>query len=315
MTSFVSTAIGNVMNGPVAWIAVDWGTSNLRAWAMAEEGRVIANAASEAGMARLSRDDFEPTLLSVVDGWLTSGRKTRIVACGMVGARQGWMEAAYASVPCTPVTQTIAPECRDPRLEVHILGGIRQLHPPDVMRGEETQIAGVLLHEPGFEGVICLPGTHTKWVEVAGGIITRFQTFMTGELFGLLSTQSVLRHSMPAGTGWDDEAFVAAVVESAMDTHALAARLFSVRAATLVADLTPAAAKARLSGLLIGAEIASTRSMWSRQRLLIAGNGRQANLYSEALSRLGGASSLIDASESTLAGLIAANVAFAKEAP
>ena len=99
MTSFVSTAIGNVMNGPVAWIAVDWGTSNLRAWAMAEEGRVIANAASEAGMARLSRDDFEPTLLSVVDGWLTSGRKTRIVACGMVGARQGWMEAAYASVP------------------------------------------------------------------------------------------------------------------------------------------------------------------------------------------------------------------------
>jgi 2-dehydro-3-deoxygalactonokinase len=302
----------NAMIGPVAWIAVDWGTSNLRAWAMDDE-QAIANAASEAGMARLSRDDFEPTLLSVVDGWLTSGRKTRIVACGMVGARQGWMEAAYASVPCTPVTQTIAPECRDPRLEVHILGGIRQLHPPDVMRGEETQIAGVLLREPGFEGVICLPGTHTKWVEVAGGIITRFQTFMTGELFELLSTQSVLRHSMPAGTAWDDEAFVAAVVESAMDTHALAARLFSVRAATLVADLMPAAAKARLSGLLIGAELAATRAMWSRQRVLIAGNGRQANLYSEALTRLGAASSLIDASELTLAGLIAANVALAED--
>jgi 2-dehydro-3-deoxygalactonokinase len=93
----------NAMIGPVAWIAVDWGTSNLRAWAMDDEGQAIANAASEAGMARLSRDDFEPTLLSVVDGWLTSGRKTRIVACGMVGARQGWMEAAYASVPCTPL--------------------------------------------------------------------------------------------------------------------------------------------------------------------------------------------------------------------
>jgi 2-dehydro-3-deoxygalactonokinase len=181
------------------------------------------------------------------------------------------------------------------------------------MRGEETQIAGVLLREPGFEGVICLPGTHTKWVEVAGGIITRFQTFMTGELFELLSTQSVLRHSMPAGTAWDDEAFVAAVVESAMDTHALAARLFSVRAATLVADLMPAAAKARLSGLLIGAELAATRAMWSRQRVLIAGNGRQANLYSEALTRLGAASSLIDASELTLAGLIAANVALAED--
>ena len=179
-TSFASTAIGNVMNGPVAWIAVDWGTSNLRAWAIDDEGRTIANAASEAGMARLSRDAFEPTLLSVIDGWLASG-KTRVLACGMVGARQGWMEAPYASVPCTPVTQTIAPECRDPRLEMHILAGIRQLHPPDVMRGEETQIAGVLLRQPGFEGVICLPGTHTKWAEIAGGIITRFRTFMTGE--------------------------------------------------------------------------------------------------------------------------------------
>jgi 2-dehydro-3-deoxygalactonokinase len=310
-----STANGNVMNEPVAWIAVDWGTSNLRAWAIDDEGRTIANAASEAGMARLSRDAFEPTLLSVIDGWLACGRKTRVLACGMVGARQGWMEAPYASVPCTPVTQTIAPECRDPRLEVHILGGIRQLHPPDVMRGEETQIAGVLLREPGFEGVICLPGTHTKWAEVAGGIITRFQTFMTGELFGFLSTQSVLRHSMPAGTEWDDDAFAAAAVESAMDTHALAARLFSVRAATLVADLTPAAAKARLSGLLIGAELAGTQVMWSRQRVLIAGNGRQANLYSEALTRLGGASSLINAGELTLAGLVAANVALAEDTP
>jgi 2-dehydro-3-deoxygalactonokinase len=94
------------MNGPAAWIAVDWGTSNLRAWAMDDEGRAIANAASEAGMARLSRDEFEPALLTVIDGWLASGRKTRVLACGMVGARQGWMEAPYASVPCTPVTQT-----------------------------------------------------------------------------------------------------------------------------------------------------------------------------------------------------------------
>jgi 2-dehydro-3-deoxygalactonokinase len=305
----------NVMNGSVAWIAVDWGTSNLRAWAMDDAGRAIANAASEAGMARLSRDDFEPTLLSVIDGWLASGRKTRIVACGMVGARQGWMEAPYASVPCTPVTQTVAPECRDRRIEVHILAGIRQHHPPDVMRGEETQIAGMLLREPGFEGVICLPGTHTKWAEVAGGIITRFTTFMTGELFGLLSTQSVLRHSVPAGTEWDDEAFAAAVVESAVDTRALTAGLFSVRAATLVADVMPAVAKARLSGLLIGAELAGTQAMWSRQRVLIAGNGRQGNLYSEALTRLGAASLLIDASELTLAGLIAANAVFAEDAP
>jgi 2-dehydro-3-deoxygalactonokinase len=302
------------MNGLIAWIAVDWGTSNLRAWAMDEEGRVIANAASEAGMARLSPDHFEPTLLRVIDRWLASGRKTRVVACGMLGARQGWMEAPYASVPCTPVTQTMVPECRDPRLEVHILAGIRQLHPPDVMRGEETQIAGVLLREPDFEGVICLPGTHTKWAEVAGGVITRFQTFMTGELFGLLSTQSVLRHSMPEGPEWDDEAFAAAVVESALDTHGLAARLFSVRAATLVADLMPAVAKARLSGLLIGAELAGTKAMWSRQRVLIAGNGTQANLYSEALTRVGGASSMIDASELALAGLLAANAALAEDA-
>lgn len=303
------------MNGPVDWIAVDWGTSNLRAWAVDDGGRVVAQAVSDAGMARLSLDEFEPALLSLIEGWLASGRRTRITACGMVGARQGWMEAPYATTPCTPVTRTVAPECRDPRLDVHILAGIRQLRPPDVMRGEETQIAGVLLREPGFEGVICLPGTHTKWVMVAGGTITRFQTFMTGELFALLSTQSVLRHSLSAGTAWDDEAFAAAIADSAADPNALAARLFSVRAATLVADLSPAVAVAHLSGLLIGAELAATQAMWSQNRVLIAGNGRQASLYSEALTRLGGAFSLIDASELTLAGLTAANAAFAEDGP
>ena len=82
------------------WIAVDWGTSNLRAWAMGPEG-VLAHVSSDEGMGKLSRDAFEPALLRLLEPWLSG--PTTVIACGMVGSRQGWCEAPYRTVPCTPV--------------------------------------------------------------------------------------------------------------------------------------------------------------------------------------------------------------------
>ena len=123
----------------------------------------------------------------------------------MVGARQGWLEVPYSETPCKPIfPEAIGrPDTRDQRLRVFVLGGIKQTTPaPDVMRGEETQIAGILSADPSFEGVLCLPGTHTKWVRISAGEIVDFKTFMTGELFSLLSRQSVLRHSLN-GAGSD----------------------------------------------------------------------------------------------------------------
>jgi 2-dehydro-3-deoxygalactonokinase len=299
----------------VAWIALDWGTSNLRAWGIGADGEVVAEASSDKGMGKLDRAGFEPALLDLVGDWLPQDRRTVVMACGMVGARQGWVEAPYRQAPCRPVfSDAIAsPVTRDPRLSVKVLPGIKQIEPsPDVMRGEETQIAGLLADDPGFEGTLCLPGTHTKWVRISGGEIVHFKTFMTGELFNLLATQSVLRHSLSDAEL--DEAEFARVVQSMdSESNTFAERLFGIRAQGLVASLDPAMAKARLSGTLIGTELAAARTYWQDQTVLIVGNGPQAETYADGLRALGQAPRMTDATHVTLTGLKAAYHHIAKD--
>lgn len=287
------------------WIAVDWGTSNLRAWAMGAGG-VLAHGESHDGMGSLSRDGFEPALLRLVSPWLAEGRVTPVIACGMVGARQGWIEAAYRAVPCTPVSaaqMTVAPTL-DPRLRVLIAPGLSQARPADVMRGEETQIAGALALSPGFDGVLCLPGTHAKWVQVSAGEVVSFQTFMTGELFALLSAQSVLRHGM-AAEGFDGSAFDAGLDEALSRPNDLAARLFRLRAEGLLHGLSPLAARSRLSGLLIGAELAAAKPYWLGQAVALVGAEGLASAYARALAAQGIAARMLPATDCTLAGLSA----------
>jgi 2-dehydro-3-deoxygalactonokinase len=289
----------------IDWIGVDWGTSNLRVWGLTSDGRVLAEASSDKGMSKLDRAGFEPALLDLVGDWLPQEHRTPVIACGMVGARQGWIEVPYRDVPCRPIRQSEMgnPEVRDPRLMVSVLPGVRQTDPSaDVMRGEETQIAGLLSEDPSFEGVICLPGTHTKWVRVDAGEIVGFQTFLTGELFDLIGTHSVLRHSLD-GTGWDEGEFAKGVEASIADPASLAARLFSIRAEALISGLVPAAARSRLSGILIGAELAAARQHWHGRDVLIVGNDLQAGLYGRALRGLGQSPRTADATRVTLAGL------------
>ena len=294
------------MSGTAAyadWIAVDWGTSNMRAFAM-KDGKVIAEGKSDKGMGSLEKSQFEAALLEVIDPWLGSA-VTPVVACGMVGAKQGWIEAAYGAVPCQPLSANPArPETSDPRIEVAIIPGLQQNTPADVMRGEETQIAGYLALNPGFDGVLCLPGTHTKWVQISAGEVVSFRTFMTGELFALLSTQSVLRHSI--GEGWDDEAFAAAVSDAMSKPEAMASRLFSLRAESLLHGLAPAAARARASGFLIGAELAAARPYWLGQEIALIGAESLSNLYAKALRAQGTEPKIADGAATTLAGLTAA---------
>lgn len=285
-----------------AWIAVDWGTSNLRAFAMGADGRIIAEASSDEGMGKLSREGYEPALLRLIGPWLTG--KPPVVACGMVGSRQGWCEAPYRIVPCTPLdraAQVMAPTT-DPRLKVAIAPGLKQVSPADVMRGEETQIAGALRLLQGYDGVLCLPGTHSKWVHVSAGEVVSFQTFMTGEMFALLSEASVLRHGMQGG-GWDDAAFDSAATDALSRPERLGARLFSLRAEGLIAGLSPQAARARLSGLLIGTELAAAKPYWLGQRVTLIGAEKLSAAYARALSAQGVDAQRLSATECTLAGL------------
>ena len=239
------------------WIAVDWGTSHLRAWAMAG-ARVLDSARSDQGMGGLARAGFEPALMALVGGWLPATGAVPVIACGMVGSRQGWVEAPYRAVPCAPLDpmRAVTAPALDPRLSVQVIPGLRQTTPPDVMRGEETQIAGFIAANPGWDGILCLPGTHSKWVHLSAGEVVSFQTFLTGEMFALLSEHSVLRHSL---SGWDEGGFAEGLDAGLERPERLLQRLFALRAEGLLQGLDPGVARARLSGLLIGAELAAAR--------------------------------------------------------
>ncbi len=298
------------------WIAVDWGTTHLRAFAMGSAATPLAEAVSDDGMGRLAREAFEPALLRLVGGWLDPDRVIPVVACGMVGSRQGWFEAPYRTVPCPALDAggMVQVPVTDPRLTVRIVPGLNQISPPDVMRGEETQIAGALALNPGFDGVLCLPGTHSKWAQVSAAEVVSFQTFMTGEMFALLSEQSVLRHGMTE-PGWDDAAFDAALSETLSRPERIGARLFGLRAEGLIAGLAPGVARARLSGLLIGLELAGSRAYWLGQPVLIVGAARLSALYSRALAAQGVATRQLSATETVLAGLAAARTRMLETSP
>ncbi len=285
------------------WIAVDWGSSHLRAWAMVGDSP-LDHARSDAGTGTLARDGFAPALRDLVGDWLQDGQIVPAVACGMVGSRHGWVEAAYRAVPCAPLGDTLVPApTGDSRLHVHVVPGLKQGRPADVMRGEETQVAGFLARNPGWDGVVCLPGTHSKWVHLSAGEVVSFQTFLTGESFALLAGQSVLRHGL---AGWDDAGFDAGLAQGLERPERLLARLFTLRAEGLLDGLDPGQARGRLSGLLIGAEVAAAKPYWLGQRVAVVGEGGLARLYARALDGLSVPVTGHTAEAATLAGLAAA---------
>ena len=263
------------------WIAIDWGTSRLRIWVMQGE-QVDEHINSADGMLRLQPEDFQPILLGKLAPWLEAKKPLTIVASGMIGARLGWCETPYIETPCAAIPKTIQVDNTDPRLRLYIVRGISQRQPANIMRGEETEIAGLLTLQPDFDGLVILPGTHCKWVHVTAGEVQKFTTFMTGELYGLLSQQSVLSTNLG---GWSDEVFCQAVAASFSEPQALTAKLFSIRAAGLLERTSHG--MARLSGLLIGAELAAMHNEWNGKSLALIGADHLTNLYRMALQQLG----------------------------
>jgi len=285
------------------WIAADWGQSHLRVWGLAGE-TVIHTAQSDQGMDQLSRLDLEPALLALIEAWLPEGQVTPIIVCGMLGGPKDWFNAKNRSVPCKPLGgPLVQAETKDLRLSLHIVPGLQQTTPPDVMRGEETQIAGFLHLNPGWDGVICLPGTHSKWAHISAGEVVSFQTFLTGELFALLSDRSILRHSVE---GWNATGFTQGLDESIERPERLMARLFSIRAESLLQQQDPKFARARLSGLLIGAELSASKPYWLGQQVAIIGAEAVSQAYADACARLSVPVTQHDAAQMTLAGLDAA---------
>ena len=284
------------------WIAVDWGTSNMRAWAMSSSGTVLDEVRSDRGMGSLKPAEFEQALRDAIAPWDHKGAP--MIACGMVGAKQGWMEAPYAAVPCAATPEGFTkPDAGD--LDVYIIAGLKQADPADVMRGEETQIAGFLSMNKNWDGVICLPGTHTKWAHISADEVVSFQTYMTGDLFAAISGNTVLKHSV-SSDDWDNDAFDGGVADAMARPERLAARLFSLRAEGLLNGMQNGTAKARLSGLLIGAELAGAKPYWLGQQIAVIGAGGLCSLYVRALAAQSAPATQVKGDAITLAGLTAA---------
>ncbi|MEM6914908.1 MAG: 2-dehydro-3-deoxygalactonokinase [Pseudomonadota bacterium] len=287
------------------WIAVDWGTTNMRAFALQGADRVLARSDGP-GLSDLTGGGppaFDEALRLAIEPWLGDATMP-VVMCGMVGSRQGWKEAPYLKTPASlfEIGNRLVPvSSADPRLRAAIVPGLAQSAPPDVMRGEETQLLGVL-RECGDRAPICLPGTHSKWAFVKDGTVERFSTAMTGELFSLLRERSILRHSMAPTDHMDPDAFAAAVKRSFRAPQDLMTALFGVRARTLLQASQDAEAMAELSGLLLGAEFAGALPH-DVDHVVLVGEPKLTGTYAQGLKALGRSSSEHDGSDAAIRGL------------
>ncbi|WP_018238946.1 2-dehydro-3-deoxygalactonokinase [Ensifer sp. BR816] len=290
------------------YAAVDWGTSSFRLWIIGEDGTVLAERRSAEGMTTAVRTGFHAVLDSHLAA-VAAPAHLPIIICGMAGARQGWREAGYLDTPATlGAIAGNAIAVPDVDRDIRILPGLAQRdgRHPDVMRGEETQLLGAAGMLDGGRHLVCMPGTHSKWVRLSGQTVDGFSTYMTGELFDAISKHTILSHAVvEADTIAADSAVFAEAVTRARETPALATNLlFSVRAGQLLHGLGSADARARLSGTLIGLEIAGAlASAGSVDGICLVGSGRLGTLYRSALESQGLAVRLVDADEAVRAGL------------
>ncbi|SMQ64502.1 2-dehydro-3-deoxygalactonokinase [Devosia lucknowensis] len=305
------------MTETISWIAVDWGTSNLRSWGIDAGGEVVSTASSDQGMGKLAREQFPAALQAVLAQLAPPSTVTDIVVCGMAGARQGWLEAPYLDAP-TDLSDlgrgAVHPEVPGTEFRVSILPGVCQREGGEnVMRGEETQLLGLASVTPGYEGLVCMPGTHSKWAQLEGTRITTFSTAMTGEMFELLKTHSVLRHSLVGELeGPERETGFQAGARAGLDhPEALLGQLFRVRASALLSGRTPDWCAGFLSGLLIGTEIAANRSQIGTDPVPLIGSAGLCALYARVLAMAGATGRVVDSTEVVLAGLKAARASIA----
>ncbi|MEP0323494.1 MULTISPECIES: 2-dehydro-3-deoxygalactonokinase [Hyphomicrobiales] len=292
-----------------ALIAVDWGTTNLRAMLLAADGATLAEAGSDDGIGSVAAGGHEAAFERLVAGW----PKVPALMAGMIGSRQGWREVPYVTCPATPaaIAAGILRFETTAGRPVAIVPGVMVRSADrdgDVIRGEETQMVGLLGRDGGYDGLAILPGTHSKWATMQDGAIADFQTFLTGELFHLFTSHSFLRHSVTAGDGdlSTFEDFALGVRRTVEEGLPFLAAIFSVRARQLLDGTDQHANRAYLSGLVIGGEIAAARAAGRLPEpgaVGIVGARSLARAYRKAFEVAGIATETLDGTEMVLAGL------------
>lgn len=273
-----------------AFIAADWGTTNRRLF-LIENGAVVRREADMKGAAALSPELYPAEIASIRE---RLGDLPMLLA-GMVGSSIGWQAVPYLPTPAGMEQVAAALHPMDRRTA--IVPGLCHADPADVMRGEEVQLLGAraagLVPEDGW---LCQPGTHCKWARLEAGRITRFSTAMTGELFSLVRTHSILAGAM-TGMVKDGPGFRAGVIDGA--ERGIATALFGVRTRALLQGAEDGAAFA--SGVLIGADVAARVGP---ETVHILADDRLGPLYAAAMDTLGGSTRLVDSQAAFVAGII-----------
>jgi 2-dehydro-3-deoxygalactonokinase len=263
-------------------IAVDWGSTNFRAYRISKDGAVIERCSSQGGILAIEEGCFAEALTRQVGDWLEAG-ETKILLSGMIGSRQGWVETEYLSCP-VGLADLANAVVKVPMLNAAVLliPGIRGMDSQgvsEVIRGEETEAMG-MLDTCGGEGLVCMPGTHSKWINISNRAIVSFITCMTGDVFGALRNYTILSRIMTTDTTVDDEAFLRGVARSA-DSGGLLHHLFSVRTLSLMGELNEETSASYLSGLLIGHEVREAMPFGAHVHLV--GDPQLCSLYGQAI--------------------------------
>jgi len=243
-------------------IAVDWGSTNRRAWALGVDGAALQERADSAGLLAIKDRRFAESLETFLDGWLDGS--VPVMIAGMAGSRMGWVEVPYvaAPAPLADLARNLMKAGRIVDSDCWIVPGMNldSADQPEVMRGEECQMLGALLKQGRSDGVFLTPGTHSKWARVAGGKLIEFRTYITGELFNLLRQSGTLAQLM-TGDAEDEAAFARGVRATGSDTELLN-RVFSARSLTLFGRLEGKELASYLSGMLVGTEMRDALTAW-----------------------------------------------------
>ena len=289
-------------------VAIDWGTSSLRGARFDAQGHLLDERQFARGILTVPAGEFPSVFEQCFGDWLQDSSALCLLS-GMVGSRQGWQEAAYCPCPAgfaelgqhllwlQPGRMAIVPG-----LSVQHSDGLPANFPiaqHDVMRGEEIQIFGALPLKGLQDATVVLPGTHSKWAQVAQGCVTGFRSFMTGEVYALLSQHSILSRTLPADAPWHEPTFSQAVL-LAQRAPSVLSSIFATRTLALFDTLPATQHPSFLSGLLIGEELRAMQAP-SHDPMLLVGNATLTDRYQCALHALGlNAHSLGD--EATWAG-------------
>ena len=283
------------------WVALDWGTSNFRAYLM-DNNNVIDQVSTQEGMKFIDQNEFEKILIKNIDAWNNKFDIKVIIASGMVGAKQGWIEVPYINSPCDIRNVNFKTFKILDDANIHILSGVSQFNPSDVMRGEETQIAGFLLNNVDFNGSICLPGTHSKWVNMNSYNIQEFTTFLTGELYEIVKKYSILNHSLNT-TELDDEIIKSSAKLIIENPSFISNKLFEIRAENLLKNSSQISNNSKLVGYLLGIELSGSRSYWEDKDLVIIGSSNLNKYYELILNGRSNSIRLFNSSDMALNGL------------